>query len=224
MANSQSSVTAAERNTLYVGSAYPGFDDAHVPASWNGGHTRRLAYNTSRGTTYELSWEHALGFTPRRYGGTLDVMMPMMQLVTWNDYPEGTAIEPRAPPAAAEANAPHGVGPGGGFAAFEATRGFIRRFRGEPPTHADDEPIAEAVRAAAAIFAARRQGRTDTTAAESLLLSGAFGAAARRVPESDSYDPYKVSGSTILYDDTPWVPVGVNAIKVGDRRKSYSLF
>jgi len=43
VANSQGSLAAAERNSLLVGSASPGFDD------WNGGVSRRLTYNTSSG-------------------------------------------------------------------------------------------------------------------------------------------------------------------------------
>jgi hypothetical protein len=42
----------------------------------------------------KLTWDQQLSFVPKRLGGTDAVSMPFVQVVTWNDFPEGTAVEP----------------------------------------------------------------------------------------------------------------------------------
>ena len=177
MANSQGSLAAAERNLLLVGSAYPGFDDTHVPVSWNGGVSRRLAYNTSSGgATYDATWQHALSYVPMRYGGSVAASMPWVQIVTWNDFPEGTAIEPRQQ-STESSEGEEASSPPGGHAAYAGTREWVRRWKGRAIHQQSDEPVVRAIEAAAALYEHRRRG-LDAAVAEALFLSGAYGAAA----------------------------------------------
>ena len=117
MANNQQATVPPSANTLSMGAVYPGFDDSKVPESWNGGSTRQISREVTAGSSYDLTWEHALSYMPQRYGGPVAVNMPWVQIVTWNDFPEGTAVEPTA-------------GGSAGLAAYNATFHFTRRWHG----------------------------------------------------------------------------------------------
>jgi len=177
MTNNQGALPDGERNTLMVASVYPGFDDRLVPTTWNGGNDRLIAANTSVGVTYALTWERALQFRPHRYGTAVTLEQPWVQIVTWNDWPEGTAIEPAA----------------GEVEAYVATAEYIRRWHAlldgrstlaNHSTVSGDEVEAgarAAVNAAAAILACRRQivpaTACDLVGATQRFLDGAYVAA-----------------------------------------------
>jgi hypothetical protein len=84
----------ASLNYIAVGGVWPGFDDKNVPYSWNGGDRRLINRNVRSGRVSELSWEYILNYSPLRLGGEISVAMPWVQVITWNDWPEGTSIEP----------------------------------------------------------------------------------------------------------------------------------
>ena len=174
MTNDQGSLPVAERNTLLVASAYPGFDDRKVPASWNGGKPRLIARNTTAGNTYDRTWERALDFQPHRYGTEVTLQQPWVQIITWNDWPEGTAIEPTTT-----------------MEAFAATAVYSRRWKGHAFAEPDEiagvhSAMQTAVHVAAAILGARRvaDSRSDGGTIEDaikLFLDGAFESAASRL-------------------------------------------
>ena len=107
------------KNQLAMGAVYPGFDDTNVPTDWNNGVKRKVLRHVRAGSTYELTWNHILGFISNRYGGGDEniVDMPWVQIITWNDYPEGTQIEPRS-----------GLN---GTATYEQTLLYISRWKGD---------------------------------------------------------------------------------------------
>ena len=95
-----------DANTLAMGAAWPGFDDANVPASWNGGVARKIARTVDAGDTLALTFQHAIdrnrAYAARREGTgaaggspTVAVDMPWLQVATFNDWPEGTHVEPQ---------------------------------------------------------------------------------------------------------------------------------
>ena len=90
------SPSSAAKNQLAMGAVYPGFDDTNVPTNWNNGIIRKLLRYVNDGITYNFIWNHILNYIPNRYGGDRNniVEMPWVQIITWNDYPEGTQIEP----------------------------------------------------------------------------------------------------------------------------------
>lgn len=69
---------------LVFGSAYPGFNDSLAP--WRAGQTPRIM-NQHCGQT----WVDSLGRTGNHYSST--DQLKALQIVTWNDYEEGTEIE-----------------------------------------------------------------------------------------------------------------------------------
>ena len=83
-----------DANTVMMGATYPGFDDRRAPAFWNSGNNRYIARQVTDGETMALTWDYQIGHTPLRYGGEIPVDNPWMQLCTWNDFPEGSNIEP----------------------------------------------------------------------------------------------------------------------------------
>lgn len=84
----------ANENTVMMGMAYPGFDDVNVPSFWNGGNHRLIKRHVTAGETMSLTWDRQINYTPNALGGTNVVENPWIQLITWNDWPEGTSIEP----------------------------------------------------------------------------------------------------------------------------------
>jgi len=84
----------ASLNQLMMGMVYPGFNDENVPAFWNGGNTRYILRQVDDGETMSLTWNQQIDWTTKRLGGDNDVLNPWTQIITWNDWPEGTSIEP----------------------------------------------------------------------------------------------------------------------------------
>ncbi len=74
--------TAFGDGRLTVGAAWPGFDDSL--ASWGGGRVQEGRCGRQLADTLAIAEEKAM-----RWGRTL----PLLQLETWNDYEEGSAIE-----------------------------------------------------------------------------------------------------------------------------------
>ncbi len=81
-------------NTVKMGAVYPGFNDENVPDFWAGGTPRYIQRNVDDGITLELTWGMQQTYTPLRLGGDNAVENPWVQIITWNDWPEGTSIEP----------------------------------------------------------------------------------------------------------------------------------
>jgi hypothetical protein len=75
---------------------WPGFNDSLVTWAWNcptGKGRRRpriIAAETAEGCTYDLLWD-AYHRALTAAGGA---KLPLVQIVTWNDHAESTAIEP----------------------------------------------------------------------------------------------------------------------------------
>ncbi len=70
--------------SLTVGSVYPGFDDS-ATNGWGGG-SRFI--DRQDGLVYEVAWQRAVEANQK---GSI---ANLIQVVTWNDWPEGTEIEP----------------------------------------------------------------------------------------------------------------------------------
>lgn len=81
-------------NLIKLGGVWPGFDDRLVPSYWNDGTARFMNRNVTDGNTLELTWDKQINYMPLQLGGHIEVDNPWVQLITWNDFPEGTAIEP----------------------------------------------------------------------------------------------------------------------------------
>ena len=47
--------------------------------------------------TINLTWTHQLNYAPSTDPSLVAVDMPWVQVVTWNDWPEGTTVEPAEP-------------------------------------------------------------------------------------------------------------------------------
>ena len=166
MANNQvaDQIPPSKQNLFSVGCVYPGFDDGKVPVEWNGGVRRQIlryidgASGQSSTSTYTLTWEHALSYVPERYGGGTSVTMPWLQIVTWNDFPEGTTIEPNKGE--------------DGLTAYLATLNFTRQWHGKTPVPSSN--AVAVVPAAAAILNARRTMDTKAEVAVRLFLKGDY--------------------------------------------------
>lgn len=76
------SIAKANPSRISFGSGYPGFNDTE--ASWSGNRVQ----HRQCGSTWLATMAEA-----NRYYSTSS-QMPFLQVVTWNDYEEGTAIEP----------------------------------------------------------------------------------------------------------------------------------
>lgn len=81
-------------NEVMLGNVYPGFDDQNVPAFWNGGNNRYILRDVDDGETMALTWQRHIDYTPQRLGGPDVVVDPWIQIATWNDWPEGSSVEP----------------------------------------------------------------------------------------------------------------------------------
>ena len=88
-------VSGPRSNAVAMAAVWPGFDDSKVPVGWNGGNARLILRDVDDGNTLELALNHSI----LRYesqqaisGGGVD--RPWIQVVTFNDWPEGTAVEP----------------------------------------------------------------------------------------------------------------------------------
>ncbi len=155
-------------NALKMGGVYPGFDDRNVPVFWNGGAVRYIAREVSAGETMQLTWQKFRNYTPKRLGGTVGIAAPWVQLITWNDFPEGTQIEPTVAL---------------GYKAWQTNRTNIAAWKGAA-TAANDSLGGEA---AFTIYQAAKSGRTTDAATAATLFcsgdySGAIAAAAVTLP------------------------------------------
>ncbi len=106
------------RSTLQMTGAWPGFDDINVPASWNNGQSRYLARNVTSGLTANLSYASAAKYANSHLSmsATLNNFdIPWLVWNTWNDFPEGTMIEPCA-------TSPNVDGFGYGYTSLEAAQ------------------------------------------------------------------------------------------------------
>jgi hypothetical protein len=87
-----------------VGGVWPGFDDQLVSWAWNpnpsdpGIRPRVMCRETTRGNTLDLTWRVAADYLGRHRQGdpAARLPMPMIQVVTWNDWAEATEVEPSA--------------------------------------------------------------------------------------------------------------------------------
>lgn len=93
----------------WVGGAYPGFDDH---GCWGWGNGPRVV--DRRGTKeYEDTWNEVLRYKP-----------PFIQISTWNDFEEGTTIEPADPY---------------GFTFIDLTEKFVGEYTDRPVNLADNQ-------------------------------------------------------------------------------------
>jgi glycosyl hydrolase family 99 len=93
----------------WVGGAYPGFDDS---GCWGWGNGPRVV--DRRGTLeYEETWKEVLRHKP-----------PIIQISTWNDFQEGTTIEPAEPY---------------GFTFVDLTEKYVGQFTGRPVNLNDNQ-------------------------------------------------------------------------------------
>lgn len=83
-----------DANQVMMGMAYPGFDDANVPTYWASGVHRLINRTVTAGETMALTWDRQINYSPNTTVGLNEVENAWMQLITWNDWPEGTSIEP----------------------------------------------------------------------------------------------------------------------------------
>ncbi|MDR0531125.1 MAG: hypothetical protein LBG83_03555 [Oscillospiraceae bacterium] len=74
---------------VFVGSVYPGFDDRLAP--WNEGWCY-IARDVPEGETFALTWQKIMDYNAANDGSEFQI--PWVQVATWNDWPEGTAVEP----------------------------------------------------------------------------------------------------------------------------------
>jgi hypothetical protein len=79
-----------------MGGVWPGFNDTLVAWAWKDPakhpttRPRIIARETEAGNTYELLWRAYL----QAMGDTNRLPLPLVQIVTWNDWAETTTIEP----------------------------------------------------------------------------------------------------------------------------------
>jgi len=84
------------------GGVWPGFNDQFVRWAWSGNQDdprirpRVICRETSKGSTLELTWQAAAEYILRHRAGdpSAGLPMPMIQIVTWNDWAESTQVEP----------------------------------------------------------------------------------------------------------------------------------
>lgn len=81
---------------------WPGFDDQLVSWAWNQEpenprvRPRVICRETTRGTTLALTWKAYLDYLRQWSAGaaTHSCPIPLIQVVTWNDYAEASTVEP----------------------------------------------------------------------------------------------------------------------------------
>lgn len=85
-----------------IGGVWPGFNDQLVKWAWNNQtvdpmiRPRLICRETTRGNTLELTWQVTLDYLHAYWQGSQQSLLPMpiIQLITWNDWAESTQIEP----------------------------------------------------------------------------------------------------------------------------------
>jgi hypothetical protein len=86
------------------GGVWPGFNDQLVRWAWSGNpndpkiRPRVICRHTTKGSTLELTWQATVDYIQRHRRGdaTAKLPMPLIQIVTWNDWAEATQVEPCA--------------------------------------------------------------------------------------------------------------------------------
>lgn len=161
--------------TLAVGAVWPGFNDANVPPSWNGGAPRyipRSGAGDDGATTLELTFDAAVSRQPADQGSLFAVGMPWLQVVTFNDWPEGTRVEPVAVADEDDDDQTWYGYHNASFADLDTVHRYVRDFTA--PGSADNStqgPLA--LRAAAAWYDVRATGRVaDSDAMLDLIAAG----------------------------------------------------
>lgn len=83
-----------------MGGVWPGFNDNLVSWAWNSNpdnpaiRPRVMCRETTRGNTLELTWKTNLKYIRELCGKKQKLPMPLIQIVTWNDWAESTNVEP----------------------------------------------------------------------------------------------------------------------------------
>jgi hypothetical protein len=83
-----------------MGGVWPGFNDTLVRWAWNADadaariRPRVMCRHTRAGSTLERTWNAYLDALRRARGDRGLLPAPLVQLITWNDYAEDTALEP----------------------------------------------------------------------------------------------------------------------------------
>ncbi len=144
-----SSVPISTVNTVRMGNVYPGFDDENVAEFWHSFDNRYILRDVDDGETMRLTWEKQIGYTPNKYGPDA-VENPWVQLTTWNDWPEGTSIEPSTLD-------------GYGYRALETCRTSIAEFKGV------SAPSAACLEIPFGVYTARKSG--DSSFAELMVTN-----------------------------------------------------
>lgn len=79
---------------------WPGFNDQMVAWAWKpqARHAftrpRVIVRESTAGNTYERLWQSYMNYIVRWRSGEFKLPLPLVQVVTWNDYAEATTIEP----------------------------------------------------------------------------------------------------------------------------------
>ncbi|MBU0477215.1 hypothetical protein KKC91_01405 [bacterium] len=114
-----------------IAGCYPGFDDVGVGACWicnpkNKKAHRFIKRDSRKCNTYDLTWKRFWQYI-ESFESDKDVPVPWMQIVTWNDWNEGTEIEPSIDRIGRE-----GVdyGFGYGYEYLKKTKEHVRAFKG----------------------------------------------------------------------------------------------
>jgi hypothetical protein len=84
------------------GGVWPGFNDQLVKWAWSGNpndpkiRPRVICRETTKGSTLELTWRANADYIQRHRAGdrSAKLPMPLIQIVTWNDWAEATQVEP----------------------------------------------------------------------------------------------------------------------------------
>jgi len=143
--------------TLMSGGVWPGFDDSNAPASWNGGKVRFIPRHSASGFTLENTFKYALSRVPLQLGGDTAVDMPWLQVCTFNDWTEGTQVEPTWHVA--------GMDDTEAYAALQVVQRYARAFKnGETVAKAVTPEQQLALRLPAAVYRARMAGRSTEAA------------------------------------------------------------
>lgn len=90
-------------NVRYLcGGVWPGFNDQLVRWAWSGNpddpniRPRVICRHSTAGPTLDLTWQATADYLLRHRAGdpACRLPMPMVQIVTWNDWAEATQVEP----------------------------------------------------------------------------------------------------------------------------------
>ncbi len=84
------------------GGVWPGFNDQFVRWAWSGDpndariRPRVICRESTAGSTLELTWQAVVDYGLRHRAGEASARLPlpMVQIVTWNDWAETTQVEP----------------------------------------------------------------------------------------------------------------------------------